>query len=410
MKKRNVVIIGGGLAGLACANQLQKRNVDFLLLEADDDLGGRVKTDSFQGFLLDRGFQVLQTTYPELQNFIDLSQLKLRYFRPGAMVWTGRKFVKIVDPLSDWKEGLSTAFSKVGTFRDKLKILQLRRQLQKKSLMEILSSSMDQKTIDYLKDFGFSDRILKFFFFPFLRGVFLEEELSTSHKKFEFVFKMFSEGLTGLPEQGMRLLVDKLVQNIPSEKIQLNSKVIRVDKNQVFLEHESLEGEHIVLAVDAEEAGRLMGRESDIFYHSVTCLYYRAATVPTPGPFILLNGAGRTSINNICFLTEINESYGPPGSTLVSVTLLGIPDLMDNELEYMIYSDLRDWFGARVDEWELLRIYRIKKAIPQQDKIDFPVIDSSPYILCGDYLDIASINGALASGRRAAEKIIRNSN
>ncbi len=406
MERRNVIIIGGGLAGLACANQLQKRNVDFLLLEADHSLGGRVKTDSFQGFLLDRGFQVLQTSYPELLHFIDLDQLNLKYFYRGALVWTGRKFIKIVDPLSDWKGGLSTAFSRVGTFRDKLKILQLRQQLQKKSLTEILSCTSDRKTIDYLKDFGFSDRILKFFFIPFLRGVFLEEELSTSHKKFEFVFKMFSEGQAGLPEQGMRLLVDKLVQNIPSEKIQLNSKVIRIDKNEVFLEHQSLEGNHIVLAVDAEEAGRLIGRERDTFYHSVTCVYYQAPTVPIPGPFLLLNGAGRTSINNICFPTEINKSYGPPGSTLVSVTLLGIPDLTDNELEYMVYSDLRDWFGSRVDEWELLRIYRIKKAVPRQDKIDFPDRESSPYILCGDYLDIASINGALASGRRAAEKII----
>lgn len=408
MKTKNVIIIGGGLAGLACACQLQKRNINFLLLEAEDTLGGRVKTDSFQGFLLDRGFQVLQTNYPELHNFIDLNQLKLRYFRAGAIIWTGRKFIKIVDPLSDWKGGLSTAFSRVGSFRDKIKILQLRRQLQKKSLTEILSCFSDRKTIDYLKDYGFSDRILKFFFIPFLRGVFLEEELSTSHKKFEFVFKMFSEGQAGLPEQGMKFLVDKFVQNIPSEKIQLNSKVIRIDKNEVFLEHESLEGDYIVLAVDAEEAARLIGRESDTTYHSVTCLYYQALSAPIPGPFLILNGAGRTSINNICFPTEINKSYAPPGSTLVSVTLLGVPDLTDNELEYMVYSDLRDWFGSRVDEWELLKMYRIKKAIPRQDKIDFSHLESSPYILCGDYLDIASINGALASGRRAAEKIISN--
>ena len=57
----DVVIIGAGIAGLSCARHLSKNNVTFIVLEADSRIGGRLKTDMHDGFILNHGFQVLQT-------------------------------------------------------------------------------------------------------------------------------------------------------------------------------------------------------------------------------------------------------------------------------------------------------------------------------------------------------------
>ena len=52
------MIVGAGLAGLRAALVLSSSSIPFVLLEASDGVGGRVRTDVKDGFVLDRGFQI----------------------------------------------------------------------------------------------------------------------------------------------------------------------------------------------------------------------------------------------------------------------------------------------------------------------------------------------------------------
>ena len=189
----DVVVIGAGLAGLTCALRLCEAGRTVRVIEAGDAVGGRVRTDRQDGFLLDRGFQVFLTSYPEAHRWLDYQALGLSSFRAGALVRYGGRFHRFVDPWRSPRDLLAVTLSPVASWMDKLKVARLRHQVCRGSL-EALYQRPEQTTAQALRDAGFSDRIVERFFRPFLGGVFLDRELSTSSRMFEFVFRMFSLG------------------------------------------------------------------------------------------------------------------------------------------------------------------------------------------------------------------------
>jgi hypothetical protein len=410
MQKHDVIIIGAGLSGLTCAKVLHQNKVDFLLIEASERVGGRVKTDIINGFRLDRGFQIYLTAYPDAAKHLDYSRLNFHYFRKGAIIWNGRKFKKITDPLSDFRGGLQTVFSRTATLQDKFNILKLRNQVVNKSFSKIEEVTNRESTLQYLEAFGFSKKFIKIFLKPFLGGVFLEKYLDTNSSKFEFVFKMFAEGDSVLPERGMEEIPKQLAEKIPTANIITNARVTKVQQSQVFLEQgEVYKAKYIVLATDLNEAMQLVNMKPSLTYHPVTCLYFSAPKFAAEGQYLYLNGSGSGSVNNVCFPTEINAGYGNGADTLVSVTVLGGQDLLDHEIEQMVTSDLKEWFGSQVDLWNLLKIYHIKNALPQQSQFPIPQIKSlsdHKLLSCGDYHHFASINSAIKSGESVANTII----
>ena len=124
---RDVIIIGAGLAGLSCARALHQRGISCLLLEASDDVGGRVRTDKLEGFLLDRGFQVLLTAYPEVRRWLDLESLNLRPFYPGALMRTAGRFERLVDPWRRPLDAIKQLFTSRIRMSDGLAVARLRR-------------------------------------------------------------------------------------------------------------------------------------------------------------------------------------------------------------------------------------------------------------------------------------------
>ena len=198
----DVIIIGGGLAGLSCARELCARGLSCQLLEASDEIGGRVRTDALDGFLLDRGFQVFLTAYPEAQAVLDYPQLRLRRFAPGALVRYGGRFHRFTDPWRQPQHLLATLFSRVATLTDKLRIARFRRDTTRGEL-EGIYNRPETTTLELLRVRGFSRVIIERFFRPFLGGVFLDQQLLTSSRMCEFVFRMFATGDAALPENGM---------------------------------------------------------------------------------------------------------------------------------------------------------------------------------------------------------------
>jgi phytoene dehydrogenase-like protein len=209
---------------LVAAIELEKAGYYPVILEAGDKIGGRIQTEEIEGFKLDQGFQVLLTAYPEAQHYLDFEALSLKIFQPGAVIFKPGDIFSVYDPLRKPLKMIPMVFSKVGTVLDKVRMYQLTKALSVKRDEDIFSST-DMTTLEYLKKKGFSGKIIKNFFEPFFKGIFLEEELKTSSRMFEFIFKMFAIGNASIPEKGMQEIPRQLFSKLHNTKIQYNTHV-----------------------------------------------------------------------------------------------------------------------------------------------------------------------------------------
>src|SRR5690606_12718100 len=150
-----VIIIGAGLAGLACARALFRRGLSCAILEASDDIGGRVRTDCVDGFQLDRGFQVFLSGYPEASAVLDYPALKLQAFHPGALVRYAGRFHRLSDPLRRPQDALATVMSPIGSLRDKLTVLRMRQDALHRHLSS-RAGGASRTTLEALRSYGFS--------------------------------------------------------------------------------------------------------------------------------------------------------------------------------------------------------------------------------------------------------------
>jgi len=400
MSQKQVVIAGAGLAGLSCALRLQERGVACRVFEKSDCVGGRVRTHVVDGYRLDRGFQVLLTAYAKTQQTVDFGALELKSFYPGALVRSNGKFHTLGDPLRRPGDALATVFSSIGSLSDKARILHLRSRVLAGTLEELLARP-EVTTLRRLEEFGFSQSMIRQFFRPFLGGVFLEPDLVTSSRKFEFVMRMFSEGEAALPKLGIQAMPQQMANRLKRGVLQTGMGVKSFESDSVTLEN----GERVtadVIARATPEKGS--GRSA-----AVTCLYYSADVSPVRGPWLVLNGDAKGPINNLCVPTELHRNCAPPGKSLVSVTVLAIAG-DEAQLERDVRAQLVEWYGEAPKQWGHLRTYAIPEALPLQEPplletVQKPVKISDRLFACGDYLSIASIEGAISTGIRCADEI-----
>ena len=324
------IIIGAGLAGLTAANYLHQKGHDFLLLEASDEVGGRVRTTEKEGFLLDHGFQVLATAYPEARALLDYKQLNLQPFMPGAMLLQpdGTRD-RIGDPLRDWSSLLPTLFAKSGSLYSKLSILKLRNRLKELSVAAIFQQPEMTTGEALSKEYGFDSRMVSQFFKPFYSGIFLEKELATSRRMFDFVFKMFAEGAVAVPDKGMQQIPLQLASNLPESSVRLNCRVQEVKGKQVLLENgETLEADNIVLATEATGIVRHYMPLTNTEYQSTTHVHFTTNHSPIRQAIIGLNTRAGDMVNSITPMSQVAPGYAPSGKTLLSVSIVGQEDLM----------------------------------------------------------------------------------
>ncbi|MEO6202994.1 MAG: NAD(P)/FAD-dependent oxidoreductase [Nitrospirales bacterium] len=406
----DVLIIGAGLAGLSCAKALADYGIDFLLLEASEDAGGRIRTDHVNGFLLDRGFQVFSTAYPEAKHILDYSALELHHFFPGAVIRCLGEWHRMSDPFRHPFQSLQSLFTPIGSLSDKIRVATFRHRARSGNLNDLFQRP-ETSTLQHLKDFGFSSLMIERFFRPFLGGVFLDPELQTSSRMGEFALRMFASGDISLPAWGMGAIPRQLVSRLPAGRIRTQARVASIQKTGVTLESgEALSARAIVLATDGLAARRLVPDLKSSPYRRVTCLYYGAPEPPFSGPFLLLNGEGAGPINNLCVLTQIVPTYSTTNKQLISVSVLNHADPSTGDLAIRVCQQLREWFGSQVEDWQPIRTYHITAAQPVQVP-PFP----NPFsrqthvqdgvFACGDFCATGTIDGALFSGRRAAEDI-----
>ena len=406
----DILIIGSGLAGLTAARLLKLAGRKVKILEASDAPGGRVRTDKVNGYLFDRGFQVLLTAYPEARNFLDYKALDLRSFSPGSIILSNSGIDEIGDPLREIGSLIRTLKSPVGSLPDKFRLLFLRLKLAAISIDEIFSKQ-ETTTLQYLRNTGFSERIISNFFTPFMSGIYLEQKLETSSRMFEFVFKMFSEADTAIPAKGMGMISAQLSSGLSDEELIVNERVLSIDGNEVrTASGRNYKAENILIATAADCIPAPFERVP-VEKKSVTCLYFSAEKAPYQKSLIALNANSNGLVNNIAVMSNVSADYAPEGKSLISVSLTDKHLLIEPEsLELKIKDELKFWYPDCTN-WEHLKTYSIPYALPDNRHVTNDILSSLMRIndstfICGDHLMNGSINAAMKSGRLAAEAIL----
>jgi protoporphyrinogen oxidase len=402
----DVLIIGGGLAGLCCGRELTRRNIPFQILEASDALGGRARTDLVDGFRLDRGLQNYLSSYPEGKRVLDHAALDLKPFTRAVKVLYGGRFHRLADPREEFFTAVASAFSPVGTLGDKFAAVRL-----KAASAGDLATAPDETTLEFLRANGVGRRMTESVFRPFLGGVFLEKELATSARFARFIYHLFGEGHPSVPALGMQRIPEQLAAGLSAGAVRLNCRVEGLTDSGVSLvSGERLAAKAVVVATDGPAAvGLTGGAVREVGSNGSTTLYYAAATPPSQGPVILLDGDGTGPVNSLAVMSEVSADYAPPGQALIAASVVGIPSDDDPALDQRVRGQLGGWFGIDpVRGWRLLRVDRIRHALPSQpvgtlEPWERPVKLRAGLYVCGDHRDNASINGAMVSGRRAAE-------
>jgi phytoene dehydrogenase-like protein len=403
-----IVIVGAGMAGLRAAVELQKHTCDVLVLEKTERAGGRVKTDRKDGFLLDHGFQIFLTAYPESRSVFNYGDLNLHPFMDGALVrWNGDVH-ELVDPSSHPDYLIRTMMSDVGTWEDRWLSWKLRWQVTN-DWSAVQQGEPERTTMEFLRDYGFSDAYISAFLQPFFSGVFLENQLRTSSSFFRFLYRMFGEGKGALPEQGMQAVPEQLVDRMDEPELRCNADVVDIRPDQVTLRSgESIKAGAVIVAVDGW-SGEELGMPGCEQANGTTCFYFSMDEPPLDQPLLMLNGDGNSPITNLCVPSLVCSNYSPPNQHLLSVST--VHDGTDRASSSDVRSTLKSWFGDRVDRWTSLATYDIPHALParypEEPSGRSPRLESGTYV-AGDFCDTPSLNGALASGRRAAEAVVED--
>ena len=399
-----VVIVGAGLAGLTAARVLNQRGIDTLILESSDDVGGRVRSDNVDGFILDRGFQVLLTAYPEIHRHLNLDALNLQFFEPGAIVWKGGRGHIVSDPFRRPGTFASTALAPIGTLGDKLRIAKMRATLKSASPQDLLRAE-DIPTVDALRNMGFSDVMVKSFFTSLVGGIQLDPKLQTSRRMFDMIFRTLATGDTAVPALGMGQITQQLLSSLTRSQLHLNTAVQKISAHEVHLaDGQHIEADTIIVATQGPVASKLLGLP-EVPSRAAGCVYFSAPVAPINGSYIVLDGKGEGPVLNVAVMSHISSHYASPGSHLIAAAM---PGIAEGDLESLARTQLRGWWGAQVDQWTHLRSYSMAHGQPGQNPPFSPKKKLSlgdGLFVCGDHRDTGSIQGAMFSGRRCAEMV-----
>jgi hypothetical protein len=373
------------------------------VIEASDGVGGRVRTDAIDGHLVDRGFQVLLTGYPEAHRQLDLEALDLRAFDPGAVVYLGGRRSVIADPFRAPGRLIESALSPVGSPFDKLRVAALRHRLRRPHPATLLQGD-DMTTREALERAGFSDRMIDRFFRPLFGGIQLDRDLATSRRMFDVIFRTLSDGDSAVPARGMQAIPEQMAATLPPGTIELGVAARAVRPGAVDTDAGTIDAHTVVVACEGPAAATLLGLDP-VGSKTAGAVWFTAPHPPADDRLVFLDGDGGPALN-VAIMSNVAPAYAPPGRATV---VAAMPGLIDGDLEALARRTLRSWWGGQVDGWDVLAVHRIPhgqpdRGIPLHPKL--PVHLADGLFVCGDHRDTASIQGAMYSGRRCAEAIL----
>ncbi|MEU7584699.1 FAD-dependent oxidoreductase [Micromonospora sp. NPDC049230] len=405
LAETDVVIVGGGLAGLAAARRLHRAGVPWRLLEASARLGGRVATDVVDGYLVDRGFQVLNTAYPQLGTLLDTDRLHLGYFTSGVLVRRGDDLLRLVNPLREPTGAPGTALAGIGSLLDRLRFAALATGCATLPVSRLLAAP-ETSAETALRRAGLSDAIIEELLRPFLSGVFIDRELATSSHVLAMVLRSFARGRIGLPAEGMAALPRAIADPLPADLLDLDTPVAEVAPGRVRTQAGDIHCRAVVVAVDPPAAPALLPALATVRMHSYTTYYHSAPEPPLTEPILLVDGDRREIVANTVVLSNAATTYAPAGRHLVATSVVG-PTAPP---EPTIRAELTRLYGRSTADWTHLTTVAVPQALPAapppQGRLRKPVSLGEGLFVAGDHRDSPSIQGALASGWRAAGAVL----
>ena len=402
-----VHIIGGGISGLVAAQVLESHGLSPVIIDANDRVGGRLKTDVVKGFQLDRGFQVLLSSYSAAKKYLDYESLNLQKLKAGSCVFVGGKQWFFGDPLRDMSLFMPTLFSPLGTLSDKLKIAKLNFHLQGKTIDKIFEDR-EITTKEYLTAKGFSKNIIKNFFTPFFSGIYLESELNTSSRMFEFVFKMFGEGLALLPKGGIEEISKQLKNKLKKTKILFNTVVSEIkDKEIILSDGKKIKTHYAIVAAEPSNLVRGL-KNQKVEWKSCQNLYFTCSKRVYEKAFIGLVSNQECLINNVFYPTSL-PAIKKGKDELISVTVVKDHGLPEEELIERIQNELKE--ECKIEDVTFLKLYNIPQALPKLNNLKYDISPTETKLkdgvfLAGDVLLNGSLNAAILAGEKAAMGVL----
>lgn len=398
----DIIIVGAGISGLACAQKCNENSKDFLLIEKSSRIGGRVGSVKSEKFIFDLGFQVYNTAYNTMNRLLKNKPEEYLPFMPGAKIMINDRSTIISDPMRNFSKILKTIFSTAASLSDKIRVLKLKNHLSDYSIE--LDDSEDIQTIDYLRGYGFSEKIIGNFFNPFFSGIFLEDRLETSSKFFKYVFSNFNSGLAVLPKNGMQEIPNQIFSNIDPSQILLNTQVDKIlPGNKLELSNGSTTLFNSLILTN--ESCALAGQPS-IKYNSVSTAYISTNRSFKDSRYIHLFPQDDL-INNIAFVSSVSPDYAPKDKTLLSISIIGKNEIIG--IDKKLKQKMVFYFGGDITDYTVEKTINTKKATLNQlpGFYENKIKQEGNVIFAGDHMFNGSIEGAAISGIKAYERIIK---
>lgn len=404
----DVVIVGAGLAGLAAARELSIQEVDVLVIERNDSVGGRVRTDVVDGLRLDHGFQLYNPAYPEAARVLDRDALDLRAFTPGVLALTDQGITRLADPRRRPRWALDSLSRRTGGLGGKARFAAYAWQTAR-ATRAAREGRTDMPAEVALLAAGVDPALLETVLRPFLSGVFLEDGLATSRRFLDLVLTSFVRGIPTVPSAGMQAIPEQLHRAMPPGTVRLGETVHAIRPGAVSTERGEITARAVIVASDPRTAATLIPDLSIPVGRDVTTYYYvadgEAGLLAGGEPILVVDGRDRRGpVINTVVMTHAAPSYASGGRTLVSASVLGLRTSVEEELG--VRNHLAQLYGVGTRGWDLAGTYAVPYALPAMEvplTIRQPVDLGDGLIVAGDHRDTASIQGAMVSGRRAAD-------
>lgn len=399
--RAQVVVVGAGLAGLSAAVRLADAGCDVHVLEAQGRVGGRLATEVVDGFVVDRGFQVLNTGYPRAAD-LDLTALDLGWFGRGAAVLVDGERHRLADPRSLPSAAVETLRAPVGTLRQKLAVAAFTARTALTPAARLLraeETSVEQS----LRRAGVGSAAIERLFRPFLAGVLLEDELETSSRYTDLLWRSFVRGRIGLPARGMQAVGEQLADRLGRHRLHLRVRAREVDGGRVVSDAGTVRADAVVVATDPDTAAVLLPAIDASAPRQVTTHLHVLPGSPTGLPLIVLGPPGGPVVNSVV-LTDAQPRYSPDRRALLATSTLAPTREAD------VRNQIARLHGIATGDLEHLTSVTVPGAQPAALpplQLRRPVALGGGLYVCGDHRDTPSIQGAMASGGRAARAVLR---